>query len=356
MNTSAPMMTVLMPVHNGAEYLRASVESILGQTYRDFELLVVNDGSTDGTPELLAQFAADDPRVRVIGGTTRLGFSGALNLGLTQARGALIARMDADDIALPDRLAVQSDFLRTFPEVGLCGGRVQAFGLRKGTFHCPPLTAEETLCYALFDNPFAHPTIMLRRELVNRHGMQFDPAYCPSDDYELWSRCVRLFPCTNINRVLLHYRVHARSMSEADWGEMDRLAARIAARELAALGLPTDEATTRFHRNLGRGRCFPIRQREELIQCEEWLQTLITANASRARYPAATFRRTAGDIWFRACYHAGALGPWMFIRYARSPLRHARSTSLKEWLALGRMALNFNKKAQSTGGSRRLGG
>ncbi len=344
------MITVLMPVHNGAEYLRASVESILGQTCRNFELLVVNDGSTDGTPELLSRFAADDPRVHVIGGAERLGFSGALNLGLTQARGALIARMDADDIALPDRLAIQSDFLHTFPEVGLCGGRVQAFGLRKGTFHCPPLTTEETLCYSLFDNPFAHPTIMLRRELVTRHGLRFDPAFCPSDDYELWSRCVRLFPCANINRVLLHYRVHAKSMSEADWSEMDRLATRIAARELAELGLPTDDETTRFHRNLGRGRCFPIRQRDELIRGEQWLQALLAANTNRERYPMATFRRTVGDIWFRACYHAGALGPWMIRHYAGSPLRRTRSTSLKEWLALGRMALNLNKKAQRTGG------
>lgn len=339
MNTSAPMITVLMPVHNGAEYLRASVESILGQTCRDLELLVVNDGSTDRTPELLARFATDDPRVRVIGGTARLGFSGALNLGLTQARGTLIARMDADDIALPDRLAVQSEFLRDHPDVGLCGGRVQAFGLRKGPFHCPPLTAEETLCYALFDNPFAHPTIMLRRDLVIRHELQFDPAFCPSDDYELWSRCVRLFPCANINRVVLNYRVHAKSMSEADWGEMDRLAARIAARELAALALPTDEEATRFHRNLGRGRCFPIRHREELLRCEQWLQTLSAANAKMERYPAVPFNRTAGNIWFRACYHAGALGPWMLRRYANSPLRHARSTSLKEWLALGRISI-----------------
>jgi glycosyltransferase involved in cell wall biosynthesis len=276
----------------------------------------------------------------VIGGTARLGFSGALNLGLTQARGTLIARMDADDIAVPDRLEVQSDFLRTHPEVGLCGGQVMAFGLRKGIFHHPPLTPEETLCYALFDNPFAHPTIMMRRNLINQHSLQFDPSFCPSDDYELWSRCVRLFPCANINRVLLHYRVHAQSMSEADWGEMDRLAARIASRELAALGLPTDEETTRFHRNLGRGRCFQIRQRDELLRAERWLQTLSDANTSRQRYPAAPFTRTLGDIWFRACYHAGALGPWMLRRYANSPLRRARPTSLKEWLTLFRMALN----------------
>ena len=339
MTPSEPMVTVLMPVHNGAEFLRGAAESILGQTCRDLELLVVNDGSTDRTPDILAGLAAADPRVRVIGGAARLGFSGALNLGLEQARGALIARMDADDIALPDRLEAQSGFMRAHPGVGLCGGLVEAFGLRTGAFHKPPLTPDETLCYALFDNPFAHPTIMLRRDLVMRHGLRFDPAFCPSDDYELWSRCLRLFPCANLDRVVLRYRVHARSMSEADWSEMDRLAARIAARELAAMGLPVDDDTIRFHRNLGRGRCFPIQRREELLRGEKWLRALLAAGEKSGRYPVETLRRTVGDIWFRACYHAGALGPWVLRCYIGSPLRRARPTSVREWLALARVVI-----------------
>lgn len=335
--TPSPAITVLMPVHNGEEFLRASAESILAQTLRDFELLIVNDGSTDRTPDILAGLAAADPRVRVIGGVARLGFSGALNFGLEKARGALIARMDADDIALPDRLKVQSDFLRAHSEVGLCGGKVEAFGMLSGTFYRPPLTPDETLCYALFDNPFAHPTIMLRRDLVIRHGLRFDPAFCPSDDYELWSRCLRLFPCANVDRIVLRYRVHARSMSTADWGEMDRLAAAISARELEAMGLPVDGETVRFHRNLGRGRCFAIRQREELLRGERWLHTLLAAGEKSGRYPAKAMRRTVADIWFNACYHAGALGPWALLRFAASPLRRPRRTSARDWLALAFM-------------------
>ena len=339
MTDAKALITVLMPVHNGGDFLRPAAESILGQTHRDLELLVVNDGSTDRTADILAELAAADSRVRVIGGTTRLGFSGALNLGLEQARGEWIARMDADDIALPDRLETQCKFMRAHPDVGLCGGLIEVFGTRQGTFHRPPLSPDETLCYALFDNPFAHPTIMLRRDLIIQHGLRFDPAFCPSDDYELWSRCLRLFPCVNLNRVLLRYRVHGRSMSEADWGDMDRLAASIAAREVSALGLPTDDNTIRFHRNLGRGRCFPIRQREELIRAERWLQTLLSANERSGRYPAEPLRRTVADIWYRACYHAGALGLWTLRRYAGSPLRRARPTSVREWLALTRLSL-----------------
>jgi glycosyltransferase involved in cell wall biosynthesis len=329
-----PAITVLMPVHNGALFLRESAASILQQTCADFEFLIINDGSTDATPDILAGLAAADARVRLAGGTERLGFSGALNRGLELARGEFIARMDADDIALPDRLQVQLDFLRAHTEVGLCGGRVVTFGLRAGSFHRPPLTAGETLCYALFDNPFAHPTVLFRRELFVRHGLQFDPAFCPTDDYELWTRCLRLFPCVNLDRVVLRYRIHGASMSEADWGEMDRHAARIATRELSALGLPADDEASRFHRSLGRGRCFPIHHTAELDRAAAWLRAILDANGRTHHYPDDTLARTCAEVWFRACFHAGAVGLAAMQRYAANPLRRARHTTPREWLAL----------------------
>lgn len=329
-----PVITVLMPVHNGAAFVRESIESILRQTYVDFEILIINDGSTDTTPEILAALAAADTRVRVAGGMERLGFSGALNHGLELARGEFIARMDADDIALPDRLQVQFNFFRAHPDVGLCGGRVESFGQRTGGFHRPPLTADETLCYALFDNPFAHPTVMFRRELFAHQKLRFDPTFCPADDYELWSRCLRIFPCINLDRVVLRYRVHSQSLTQAEWGDMDRHAARVAARELAALGLAPDAETVRFHRNLGRGRCFPIRRREELLRGERWLQTLLDANRQAAHYPDTTLQRTVADIWYRACYSASRLGLWSLRFFFVSPLRRPRRTMAQEWLAL----------------------
>ncbi len=339
MNASPPAITVLMPVHNGDAYLDASVQSILDQSFRDFELLAVDDGSTDRTPALLQQAAQRDPRVRVIGGGARLGFSAALNLGLDAARGEYVARMDADDVAAPDRLACQHAYLEAHPEIGLCGGRVATFGLREGTFHRPPLTAEETRCYLLFDNPFAHPTVMVRRALLERHQLRFDASYCPADDYELWARALAHFPGVNLNQVLLRYRIHARSLTQAEWGDMDAHAARVAARELAALGLPVDDDTVRLHRNIGRGRCCPVESWELLDRAESWLRQILAANAQRARYPQDALARTVADVWYRVCAHAGQLGVRMVRRYARSPLRAAHATTAREWLALVRAAI-----------------
>ena len=339
MNMEKPNITVLMPVHNGEAFVSEAVESIFRQTFYDFEMLIIDDGSTDQTPSILSKLAAKDSRVRVEGGRARLGFSGALNLGFDLARGAYVARMDADDIALPNRLAIQREYLESHPDVGLCGGLVKTFGLREGTFHKPPIFWEETLCCALFDNPFAHPTIMLRRHLIEKYHLRFDPCYCPADDYELWSRCLRLFRCVNLEHVLLHYRVHDQSLTQADWTEMDRHAARVAARELKALGLPIGNKEVQFHRNLGRGRCFPIHRREELLQAEQWLGALLEANNRTNRYPDFAFQRSVARVWFRACYHAGELRSWMLLRYAMSTLRRNGQTPVKEWLALIRMAL-----------------
>lgn len=333
----APEITVLMPVHNGEAFVREAAESVLLQTFRDLELLVVDDASTDRTVNILENL--NDPRVRIIKSRERLRFSGALNLGIEHATGAFVARMDGDDIALPNRLALQHDYMLAHPEIGLCGGLATAFGMREGLFFRPPLTHDEILSYMLFDCPFVHATVMLRRDLMERHRLRYDPTYCPTDDYELWRRAARLFPVVNINQVLLRYRVHASSLTQSEWGDMDGHAARIAALELADLGVTAGEEELRFHRNLGRGRCFPIKQRDELDRAEEWLQKLLTANVQFKRYPATEFARIVAGIWFSACYHAGSLGLWMPKRYTHSPLRRGAATSFKEWGALFHVAV-----------------
>ena len=268
----APEITVLMPVHNGEAFVREACESILSQTFQDLELLVVDDASTDQTVEILESL--NDPRVRIIKSRERLRFSGALNLGIEHATGVFLARMDGDDIALPNRLALQYDYMLAHPEVGLCGGLATAFGMREGLFFRPPLTHGEILSYMLFDCPFVHPTVMFRRDFMEQYRLRYDPTYCPADDYELWRRAARLFPVANINQVLLRYRVHASSLTQSEWGDMDGHAARIAALELADLGIKASADELRFHRNLGRGRCFPIKRRDELERAEAWLQKI----------------------------------------------------------------------------------
>ncbi|MDD5135621.1 MAG: glycosyltransferase, partial [Phycisphaerae bacterium] len=208
-----PLVTVLLPVYNGERFLAEAIKSVLSQTFCDFELLIVDDGSTDHSAGIIKSF--DDPRIRVIQNKVRLKLSGALNRGMDNARGAYIARMDADDICIPGRLAVQVDYMNGHPDVGICGGWVEAFGEHpsSGTIFKYPLTSTEIKASLLFDNPFAHPSLIFRRDFFDRHNLRFDGSFYPAEDYELWIRALDSCQAENIPVVLLKYRLHGNSMT-----------------------------------------------------------------------------------------------------------------------------------------------
>lgn len=198
-----PVVSVVLPVYNAAGTLPAALDSLLAQSFGDFEVVAVDDGSEDASGEILAHVArtgrtpsradCNDARVRVIR-QTHLGLVAALNRGIAEARGAFIARMDADDVCHPERLAKQVDFLRAHTGVGLVGCRV-AFGgdaaasagyRRHVDFVNSLLTHEDIALNRFRESPFAHPSVMFRRELVERHGGYRDGEF--PEDYELWLR------------------------------------------------------------------------------------------------------------------------------------------------------------------------
>jgi len=194
-----PRITVLMPVWNGEAYLSQALASILRQTHDDFELLVVDDGSTDRTAEILT--ACHDSRLRMLRNETRRKLSGALNRGIAEARGEFIARMDADDLMRPDRLARQVACLERNSDWICCGGAVRTLGCGSGTILRYPCEPAELPAFCLFYAPFAHPTVMFRREWFQRAGLAYDGAYYPAEDYELWTRILRQFPAGNLPQV-----------------------------------------------------------------------------------------------------------------------------------------------------------
>jgi len=167
-----PLITILMPVHNGAAFLTEAINSMLNQSLKDFEFLIVDDASTDQSVAIIQGFK--DPRIRLIQSPTRLKLSGALNLGLEHAEGRYVARMDADDISLPNRLEIQARFLEQNPGIGLCGSWIQYFGGPSTNILKRPSHHDEIRAFMLFDTPFAHPTVMLRRDSIEPHHLRFD--------------------------------------------------------------------------------------------------------------------------------------------------------------------------------------
>jgi glycosyltransferase involved in cell wall biosynthesis len=206
-------VTVLMPMYNAACHLAEAIESVLAQTFVDFELLIVNDGSTDDSRAIAASY--DDPRIRIVDHERNLGFAPALNHGLEVATGDLVARQDADDRALPARLAEQVALMHSRSDLALLGSqafRIDEHGRRVGVVNrC--LQHETAVWSHLFENPFIHTSVMFRRAIVRDLGgyeAAFDPIL---EDHALWSRVLQRFRTLNVAARLVEYRVVPTSMT-----------------------------------------------------------------------------------------------------------------------------------------------
>ena len=204
-----PLVSVVMPVYNAERYLGESIDSILGQTFQDFELLLVDDKSRDSSPEIAAGYAACDPRVRTVRLDTNQGSVRARNIGIAEARGKYYAVQDSDDISLPERLQLQVDFLEANPELAVVGaasliidenGDVRA----SRTYPSDP---EKVKKNAILANPFAHSATTVRMEVLRRLGGYPVLPYRASDDYCLWLRLLSQYPGSNLPQFLLKYRL-----------------------------------------------------------------------------------------------------------------------------------------------------
>ena len=226
---------MLVAVHNGARYLRPALESVLRQTVTDLELVVVDDGSTDETPAVLAGF--DDPRVRVVRGERRRGLAGALNLGLDEVRGRRVARMDADDIAFPHWLERVLARLDGGPPVVLVGAGVLELepGGRLGAVHVPEAGPAVTRWHSLFSaSPFFHNTVVFEREHFARNGLRYDESFGESEDYELWTRVLAGAEADVVEEALVVYRMHPEQASRRRAELQRELGRRVALSQIDA--------------------------------------------------------------------------------------------------------------------------
>lgn len=297
---STPSITVLLPVYNSEGTLEETLSSLWAQTWTDFEVLVVDDGSTDTTPEILE--ACGDSRLRVLRNPERLKLSGALNRGILEAKGSYIARMDADDRALPHRLAVQKAFLDEHPDLAVCGTATRHFGAVKSKTERYPESADAIRAFTLFNCPFAHPTVMFRRSVFQEADLAYDGSYYPTEDFELWTRVVHRFPCANLSEVTLEYRVHDQSMTGADWENMDAQAQRLIREQFARLGVELDADQARLHREIGMARVHP----DHLSAAADHVEMLLDTNRITQVCSESALRHEIQERWFHVCMNTNA--------------------------------------------------
>jgi glycosyltransferase involved in cell wall biosynthesis len=315
-----------MPVYNAERYLREAIDSILSQSFADFEFLIVNDGSTDAGVEIIESYA--DPRIRLVHNDGNLGVVASLNRGLELSRGEFVARMDADDISRPARLARQVRFMEENPNVGVCGSWVRFF---PGKYVWKlPATSEAIRCRQFSMAGVAHPSVMMRRELFARHALFYDPAFLHLEDYELWDRALKYMDFANIQEVLLDYRISPGQVSSRHRDDQLAAVAPLRLQKVRELGIEPTVSQRQLHEQVMN--CQLPKQREALDQAEQWLLELQATNRKAGVYHERYFAQWLLQNWFSTCLGIGDESVCSFGRCLRSPLWSACKASSSELL------------------------
>jgi glycosyltransferase involved in cell wall biosynthesis len=235
-----PVVSVVLPVFNQARYLAASIDSILSQRFGDLELIVVDDGSSDGSIEVAR--AIGDPRLRTVALPGHQGQAAARNQGVALVRGAYTAFLDSDDVALPDRLERELEHLERNRGIDLVAGGITLLDPEGGVglSVVNPMDDTELRWSMLFNNPIATSTVMVRTPLVKRHAAGFEHRFAGADDYGFWSAMLSLGRGQIIEKVVCLYRQHASQLSQTQGTAVPAI--QVAKANLAALGITLDDA------------------------------------------------------------------------------------------------------------------
>lgn len=252
-----PKISVIMSVYNGERYLREAIDSILKQAFADFEFIIVNDGSTDGSLEIIQSY--HDDRIRVINNEINIGLTKSLNKAIKQARGEYIARQDADDVSLPNRLEEQIKYFEKHPEVALLGTSVYEID-KQGKVVRRVIAPAKPGGNLLKGNQFTHGSIILKREAVDRLG-GYNELFRYGQDYELWLRIAKHYEVRNLTQVLYKLRFHReriRSRRGEESALYHLLSTRLAENDL-------DEEALQFIKQKGVLSLYPFLRKSEKI-------------------------------------------------------------------------------------------
>jgi glycosyltransferase involved in cell wall biosynthesis len=294
-----PQISVILPVYNAEKFLSIAIDSILTQTYTDFELLIINDGSTDSSTGIILSY--NDPRIRYINNERNLGLITTLNKGISLAEGKYIARMDADDISFPERFERQYRFMEQNPAVGVVGTYASYIGgNREGQVWKFPLTSEEIKCRLLWGSGVIHPTAFIRRQFLNDYKLCYDTAYKSVEDYKLWYDCINCFEVANIPEVLLQYREHDSQVTRTADEMMKSNTAKMIVLQFNSLNIPISQIDTEIIKQfITYNYNFTLPELNQLISLYVRFKQ---ENKSKKKYISELLNPQIDERLFEACY------------------------------------------------------
>jgi glycosyltransferase involved in cell wall biosynthesis len=350
---SAPCLSVVLPVFNAEAYLEEAIDSVLAQTFSNFELLIYNDGSTDKSDMIIRSF--NDDRVIYERMDCQKGLVYILNKGIESAEGRYIARMDADDIAFPNRFQEQIAFLEANPDVGICGTWIEFMGKKTGVVK-RPVSFEEVQYQLFFGCPLTHPTMMMRNKFLKKYGLRYNEEYFYAEDHELLLRGSHYFKIVNLPLVLLRYRVHETQIGSAHWMEQLRVKNSIQAKIFTEVIMPASDSDRHWLFDFFMEQSVPNRLGK--VELEYFKQKILNQNKENKVYREDILIRAVNELFplkIKANFYNYYLAKYYRQKiYGLHLLQRFLLDSNKPYLVLGKKLtivfiikclLNYRKKA-----------
>lgn len=300
MSSQNPRATAVMPVYNREEYLKDTIDSVLTQTFTDFEFIIVDDGSTDRSVEIIKSYK--DPRIKFLQNDKNRGTSYSRNRAIDIAKGDYIFTIDSDDINLPQRFAKQIAYMDSHPEVGICGTWVKTIGELEGQMWRCAVKPDIVHCRTLFEAVLCHPSTIIRRQYLEDYSLRYSVELKRAQDWDLYCKGARHFQVANMPEVLVYYRWRKYGKNFSDEELMSQkfyYFYEIDKRNFQALNLQPTEAEMLVHRRLGN----PELKKDPtfVLEANQWLNKLYLANQVAKVYPQSTFHQVLAGYWLEVC-------------------------------------------------------
>ncbi len=298
MNTQQkPKVSVVLPVYNTEQYLKQAIESILKQTFTNFELIIVSHHDTNKESlDIINSFS--DSRIKHIKTPRGTNLPGSLNIGIDEALGEYIVRMDSDDISLRHRLKRQVDYMDKNPTIGISGSKCKTFGSFESVSK-PFTDPEDIKANMLFATSLVHPSVIIRKNLLDKFKLRYNPSLSHTEDYDMWVRCVKHFPISNLDEILIYYRVHQKSNFQTFKGASLQISKEIKKTLLQELGLNPSPDEMDLHIS------FYAKDSEKLLEFidnkEQWLNRILNSNKQANIYNQKALGNVTYEHWKTVC-------------------------------------------------------
>ena len=328
-----PLVSVILPVYNAEKYLNDSIKSIINQTYKNFELIIIEDGSTDKSLEIINKFK--DNRIKIISHKSNTGLIYSLNEGIKISNGELIARMDADDISLETRFEKQVDFLNLNKDIGICSTWYRVISNSK------MVKREETnplkvKCKLLFGCPIAHPAVMMKKEILSNEKIVYSHEFLHAEDYELWIRLSHITHISNYPEVLLLYRFSPEQVSQKHKDIQRNSIMKAQQKLFYELGINPS-----FNEIQLQNRLFFqefVYDYDFAKDCEMWLLKLKDVNKRKKMFNETALDEILFRMWYMLCSHLAGNGVKTKMLFMKSEL------FMKKFFTYN-LAIKFNVKS-----------